>query len=722
MSQAAEEPPRKRQRVTQACHRCRCKKYKCDSERPTCSTCRASNSECTYGTVAKRRGLQSGYVRAVEILWGLVFKKVAGSQNAINDLLVDLSSILNPGPSDATTNDNVSYRADDLLERWRNSGVPSAIEMMLDGTFTSNQVGVSEDMDNAIDTTLSSVPAWSLAQSDLLQGTPPRPPSPLPRQPIPPPAAAAIMSDASFPLEDMFAKSQPALSPLPSDWHSLTQIYFTVEYSWIPCLERHDLFRTAYQYQDESESEAAFGDRRRGEYAILWAVLTLGEIHSTGISSSRATQFESRTRHFLDKDPVQENYATYAQAFLLLSMIHLGRGKSVLARSTVAQALVFFIAGRTGKSERQCAFALSGCFVLDTLLAAATDTRPLMSVNDLHSSLPCDESGSDEWEPYVGRFGQAGLSDTSSAGTSAVPSRVSSTYNHLVKLFCILNTAMQKPTSEHDLTADIEAWRLNLPQHLTMIESLSRQTPKSVLPPLLHLRAFYWFVLYIAATKDAQRQSQTPSTGPQAKFLDNSASSLVQIDRRFGTQAIPASISALIPFLLSRVSSMSLHYVTATTNTDSVINKYKALWGWVDTQYHDDQDLTEATLLDQSGRQPPSPSALQNPLDAAIHCEIPHTFPATFDAGTGAGYTNEQAIGLGMIAAGETDTAGINLSQMATSGFDDVAASGTDSILADTPTQLLDYLALLQENESVGNSQDFMQSLGFFMEFDGANT
>ncbi|KAG9951269.1 hypothetical protein KCU85_g2725, partial [Aureobasidium melanogenum] len=171
MSQPAEEPPRKRQRVTQACHRCRRKKYKCDSERPTCSTCRSSHSECTYGTVAKRRGLQSGYVRAVEVLWGLVFKRIEGSQLAVNDLLVNLSNIISPSPNDASNNDIGSDRADDLLECWRNSGVPSAIESMLDGAFTTNQIGMSQDLENQINLSLTSVRNWSLPQSDLLQDT-----------------------------------------------------------------------------------------------------------------------------------------------------------------------------------------------------------------------------------------------------------------------------------------------------------------------------------------------------------------------------------------------------------------------------------------------------------------------------------------------------------------------------------------------------------------------
>lgn len=697
MSQAAEEPPRKRQRVTQACHRCRCKKYKCDSERPTCSTCRSSNSECTYGTVAKRRGLQSGYVRAVEILWGLVFKKVNGSQNVTNDLLTDLSNIINSGSNDADPSGNVVYRADHFLECWKKSGVPSAIEMMLDGTFTSDQAGVSADIDSQIDTTLTSLHTWSLPQSDLLQGTPPVAPSPLLVPQEPTSTAAAVVSDTSY-RENMFAIDQMTLSPLPSDWHSLAQNYFTVEHTWFPILERHTLFRTAYQYQDEVDSQTSLNDRQRGEYAILWAVLALGEIHANGILSSRAAHFESQSRWFLDKDPAREDYATYAQAFIFLSMIDLGYNKLVLARAMLAQALVYCTAASTASSGRQRALGLSGCFVMDSLLALATNARPLMSVDELPSSVPCDESCSDEWEPYVERFITQGLTDLSTTGTPAVPSRVSSTYNQLVKLFCILNTALRKQTLEQHFTADLEAWKLGLPRHLNMTESSTRQSTKSVLPPQLHLRAFYSAVSYIAETGNTRNQPQPLSTHLQQGLLHDTRANLLQIGRQFGAQAMPASVSVLIPFVSSRSSTRSINYDATTSDADDVLENYKILWGWDQASPHDEQELTKAILIDQPHGRLPSSLVSQDPLHAAIHCEISHGLSAASDLGTGSGYPDEQ-----ITIPDGTDTAGVDLSLVTTSGFDDVAASGTDSILADTPTQLLDYLALLQQNERYTN-------------------
>ncbi|KAH0359697.1 hypothetical protein KCU65_g9804, partial [Aureobasidium melanogenum] len=383
MSQPAEEPPRKRQRVTQACHRCRRKKYKCDSERPTCSTCRSSHSECTYGTVAKRRGLQSGYVRAVEVLWGLVFKRIEGSQLAVNDLLVNLSNIISPSPNDASNNDIGSDRADALLECWRNSGVPSAIESMLDGAFTTNQIGMSQDLENQIDLSLTSVRNWSLPQSDLLEGTPPQVLSPPPIAQTPQPTVAGVISDTAYPPENTF------------------------------------------------------------------------------------------------------------------------------------------------------------------------------------------------------------------------------------------------PTS------------------------------------------------------------------------------LILIGRQFGAQAMPASASVLISSFPSR--------------------KYKALWGWDHEPCHQEEVSADTTMVNQiqiNNQLLPSLTS-QDPLHAAMHCEMTRGLSATFNLESDLNQTDGQASVADLVASGQSDAAGLDPNLMT---FDDVTASAPDSMLADTPTQLLDYLALLQQNESVGNSQDFMQSLGFFMDFDGSNT
>lgn len=699
MSQTATEPPRKRQRVTQACHRCRRKKYKCDSERPTCSTCKASDAECTYGTIAKRRGLQSGYVRATEILWGLVFKRVDGSQAVVNELLANLSNIISNGGNDR------DHRADDLLDCWRSSGIPSAIEMMLDGEYSSNLAGQPEDMDSQIDITQASILTWSLPQHDHFSGSPlrapsplplPRAPSPLPLQQVPSPiAGAAVVTDALYPSQQVFTSTQAKLGPLPPDWQSLAQVYLAVEHSWFPMLERHALFRIAYSYQDDSDHQALPDERHRGEYATLWAVLALGEIHSSGVYSPRVAQFKSISKYLLSTDPIPDDYLSHAQALLLWSSIYIGCNKLVLARSMLAQAFVFCAASTPVRSpgdamfHRQRTLALAGCFVIDTLLSMAMGVRPQISIDDLPSSTPCDESGSDEWEPYVDKFGSRRFGDSTNTGVTA-PSRISSTFNHLVKLFIILNNVMQKQTLETDFAAAVEAWSYNRPRHLTV----TQQNTKNVLPPQLHLLSFYSVVSHIAASRQLYGRPHAVCNSLQQGPVKDIAGTLLQMSNRYGVQAMPVSMSVLILLVASESTPDPNDYGPTFTNFQDAITEYRAMWGWDYASGREQQGLTRTTLIGQPDHHLLNFTA-QDLLQATMHDEAQHGMSATAGMGADTG----QSLALHTVTSRQSDQVGLEMDLTGTSYLDDAAALGSDNPLADTPAQLRDYLALLQENE-----------------------
>ena len=256
---------------------------------------------------------------------------------------------------------------------------------------------------------------------------------------------------------------------------------------------------------------------------------------------------------------------------------------------------------------------------------------------------------------------------------------------------------MRKQPQALDLAADIEIWKFNLPRHLTMMEPSTRQTSKNVLPPQLHLRAFYSAVSYIAESRGTSGQARNLSHNPQQASLHDLTASLLQIERHFGAQSMPASVSVLVPFILTRSSSMSINQYTPNPDTEHVIESYKALWGWGHKPRHQGEHLTGATLVDRSQNDDQLPPSLtsQDPLLAAMHCEIARGLSATLIS-EGLSQTDEQALDLNMVASGESNAAGLDPNLMT---LDDFTASGTDSMLADTPTQLLDYLALLQQNE-----------------------
>lgn len=700
MSQAGTEPPRKRQRVTQACHRCRSKKYKCNSERPTCSTCKSSDAECVYATVAKRRGLQSGYVRAIELLWGLVFAKVDGSQHVVNELLASLSKTISNGSGDS------DHGANDLLDCWRSSGIPAAIELMLDGEFISNPPAEQwEDMDSQVDLTQAPIQAWSLPPNEqLLQGTPPPPP-----RASSPALPAAVASDARFPSEDeLFATSTPSrFAPLPPDWHSLTQVYLSVEHAWFPILERHALFRVAYVYQDESSDHRAVSEERhRGEYATLWAVLALGEIHSKGVISPRVAQFKSISKSFLSPDPMPDDYLVHGQALLLWSSVHLGCNNLILARSKLAQAFVFSSAIRPERSsddpmfQRKRALALAGCFVMDTLLSMAMGTRPRITVDDMPSPVPCDESSLDEWEPYVNKFGSQRYLDAPSAGMAA-PSRISSTFNDLVKLFCILNAVMQKQTAETDHAAAVETWARNRPRHLTVAES----NQKTGLPPQLHLLSFYSIISYIATSKGSHGQPHFFPKSLQQGPVRDIVAPMLRISDEFGVQAMPVSMSVLILFIPSEPTPNTSDCGPPSIEIQDTITKYKAMWGWEHVPAREARDLTGATLIGHSANHLLTSFASQDLLRAPVHSEAQHDLRATTGSrattglGAASGLPNDDALAPHIAASRQSDQVGMGLDMAATSYIDEATGFVSDNALADIPAQLGDYLALLQENE-----------------------
>lgn len=56
-----------------------------------------SGSPCNYGSGIKKRGLPTGYVRSLELLWALVFAVVPNGETIVSELLADLEFALDSG-------------------------------------------------------------------------------------------------------------------------------------------------------------------------------------------------------------------------------------------------------------------------------------------------------------------------------------------------------------------------------------------------------------------------------------------------------------------------------------------------------------------------------------------------------------------------------------------------------------------------------------------------
>jgi hypothetical protein len=116
-------PIPKRQRVSRACDQCRAAREKCDGIQPECFPCVSQTRPCTYQTSPKKRGVQTGYIRALELLLAALFEKLPGSEDV-------LGTLLTTGPAFMAGSDR---GADRLQKRWRKSRTHREIDRILSG-------------------------------------------------------------------------------------------------------------------------------------------------------------------------------------------------------------------------------------------------------------------------------------------------------------------------------------------------------------------------------------------------------------------------------------------------------------------------------------------------------------------------------------------------------------------------------------------------------------
>ncbi|KAL2845710.1 fungal-specific transcription factor domain-containing protein [Aspergillus pseudoustus] len=515
---AINDPSSKRQRVSRACDSCRSKKDKCDGAQPVCSTCASLSRPCTYRANPKKRGLPTGYIRTLELLWGLVFTKIQGSEEVVRTLLRAANI-----PSHLATMGKEAEGSDTLLSSWKNSGVLREIERLLtvleqpeDEQERARAHGEAQSPDGISSETLE----WHLP--DPLVG-----PSPV-RAPITPTAVRQTSTRSSatqtVPLEDQFGGSSGAGIPesvtqdgyqqLPSNPWPLLDIYFSYTQCWFPILEKHDILRTAFRHADDDQSRLT-NSSGSGDQAALWAVLALASIQQSSITATRQLTDFSEDR----PDPSQlyakarslvpgENGAHeigHVQALLVLSLIKLGQqdwaaawilvGHAVrIAQSLGLNNLPTSNAAEEAKTTGRSKHVFLGCFVLETLVAAQTGQVPSLRKSDITKIGSINEDGLEEWHPWED---QTGLRPVESSGGSfrRGPLHSLSTFNRLLSLMCILNDLCYWGQSTNSLShlealeRQLQLWVSALPKSYRI--DLQTVSAKPASPHIFALEMMY---------------------------------------------------------------------------------------------------------------------------------------------------------------------------------------------------------------------------------------
>ncbi|KAJ5677840.1 uncharacterized protein N7477_003473 [Penicillium maclennaniae] len=569
----------KRQRVSRACDSCRSKKDKCDGMQPVCSTCASLSRPCTYKANPKKRGLPTGYIRSLELLWGLVFQKIQNSEEVMRALIRSINL-----PSHLATMGKEAEGSDTLLSSFKNSTVLRDIERILvvleqpeEERERLLQAYREGDTPLDIDGILASSEAleWQIPEglerreTPLTAGMSPSRASMIGSAPrsgyctkecgVQTSTVDDFDSSLAIAFDPGDSRMISTSSPLQLPYNAwpLLDIYFSYTQCWFPILEKHDILRTAFQYTegDVYMSRTAPGS---GDHAALWAVLTLASLQDASIepagdmdahsNKSNPSQLYNTARNLIPSE-VGPYEVGHVQALLILSLIKFGQQEWTAAWMLVGHAVrIALTLGldqlsfsgtplRSSEQEKQVGRAkhvFLGCFVLETLIAEQTSHCPSLRKDDLSRVGLINEDGLEEWHPWED---QTGLRPTQSARSSMQrgPLHALSTFNRLVSLVSILNDLcflkqdpMVSRAQLESLEVQLQRWASALPKSYRI--DLQSRPIRLGSPHIFGLEMTYQGIASVLSLQVAARENdQTIPEMPHRTPAIESAKRLLQL-------------------------------------------------------------------------------------------------------------------------------------------------------------------------------------------------
>ncbi|KAK7210903.1 hypothetical protein V2G26_018081 [Clonostachys chloroleuca] len=502
--------PRKRQRVAKACNRCRHSKLRCDGVRPSCQKCLAAKRNCSYGAPLKKRGLRTGYVRALECLWGLTFSSIQGSADTVQQLILS-----RPGWSSWVRDDvDDSQGENDPISTWRTSGIPQIIDSLLapDGEKEGGGLGLPADSEEPSVESLSwgpqsiQVVPQMLTQSDIpgeqshsggheVENGDIGPEQPRTTSP------SSFRSAPAGTLHSMGlsnASAQPSVQrpDLPRNAQALLHQFFSSTHPWIPIFHRHTVLRTLFQYRQQSANTEDPSSWRTGENALLWAILahaTIGESVSKSTSTSLTqcmpdfphSRYRIARNMMLGEDEDQYT-ASHVQALLALALVQYSFREWSRAGLMIGQAVL--VARHIGLDQSFLTTEVQqrtwlGCFALDTLISLHTGQRPLLPSCQIRDLLPLNATSSEEWEPWDLQHARLPEVDFQLAEYEE-PTYTTSVFSLQLEVLCMINEWICSKPDEDSLEVNKAAflwWEKRLPLHIKAYQNTHHEHPTTPL-------------------------------------------------------------------------------------------------------------------------------------------------------------------------------------------------------------------------------------------------
>ncbi|KAB5578175.1 hypothetical protein GE09DRAFT_1022155 [Coniochaeta sp. 2T2.1] len=533
----------KRQRVSRACDQCRAAREKCDGIQPLCFPCVSQNRPCTYQANPKKRGVQTGYIRTLELALAWTFEKVPGSEDALSSLLTHAGG---QGRRLLTGSGSESAAANRLHQRWRRSRVHKDIDRILSG---GGQDDKSPSFDDATDTE---------ADVDRLPG----------QSPIPATGSAYGFAQpaeghhdkrsqegpvSSFSPYSAVVPAPPAGLKLPSNHWRLMDIYFSYTHCWLPILEKQEMFQASYLYSPEHGLDLSLDSQSAGTHAELWSALTLAA-YQDGASSGPSSGSQSDGSVSMTPDQIY-NIARnmipgddgifqihHTRALILLGLVNLGRKNLATAWLLVGRAVRIFLdvsardEFRHEKPKQRLHSLFIACFIMDTMVSQQYQKPPHLTADDMVQAVNISENDLDEWQPWAACEGFGQNNDNSRVSRS--PAFSSSTFNQLYDIFKVIsrNIAARRARTGHDPDSSIGRPHLQQainPQARFGSYILSTDADSASIPSPYLLKMFYLWAMGLVDTI-------SPST---ARLL---LSVIEQFHCRFGTCAMPPCVVACL--------------------------------------------------------------------------------------------------------------------------------------------------------------------------------
>ncbi|KAH0438355.1 hypothetical protein CcaCcLH18_03342 [Colletotrichum camelliae] len=401
----------KRQRVSRAA------REKCDGVQPQCFSCVTLSRQCTYNVAPKKRGVQTGLIRTLELALVWLFDQVPGTEEKLSELLAREGD-----GGQALLLDKDNEAGNRLHKRWRRCRVHKDIDRLLSG-----KDGISPRQDTSGDES----DADADGRNKQKDATPQEGNVVSPKTNGPERASDATPSEPDL---DIVAASYPPDG-------------FDID-------------------PEDSGASAA--------HAELWCALAVGAFQDATSSntSGRAEPSDRPSLIFAAARgliPVETDMGLgHVKALLVLSLVKLGQDNAGAASLLIGLAVRGAMALTDGRSRNRGRNSISGqaapltpeanstaldrvmmaCLMLDTIVSLGLGQTPHMRTSDMKDK-PTDENGPEEWAPWVPRtgFGSEEVDGAVHAAQSL------SSFNQLYQFFRTLNQSVESGTAAPQIGA-----------------------------------------------------------------------------------------------------------------------------------------------------------------------------------------------------------------------------------------------------------------------------